>query len=143
MVVDGLNPFGRLSSTHSICPTTLVTYNLLPWLCMKMSFCLLSLLIPGPKQLGNDIDVYLEPLENELKLTWDQGLRTYDAHSRSLFNIKAIFLWVIHDFPAYGIWLVARINGFLHALYVEGTQIQCISNVVGSVCTYDIGDIFQ
>ena len=44
---------------------------------------LLSLLILDPKQPGNDIDVYLEPLVNELKLTWDEGERTYDAHSRS------------------------------------------------------------
>ena len=42
----------------------------------------LSFLIPGPKKPGNDIDVYLEPLVNELKLTWDEGARNYDAHSR-------------------------------------------------------------
>ena len=71
MVADGFNPFGSLSSTHSVWPIVLVTYNLPPWLCMKRIFCLLSLLIPGPKQLGNCIDVYLEPLVNELKLTWD------------------------------------------------------------------------
>ena len=71
MIVDGFNPFGSLSSTHSVWLVVLVTYNLLPWLCMKRSLCLLSLLIPGPKQLGNDIDVSLEPLVNELKLTWD------------------------------------------------------------------------
>ena len=71
MTVDGFNPFGNLSSSHTVWLVILVTYNLPPWLCMKMSFCLLSLLIPGPKQLGNDIYVYLEPLVNELKLTWD------------------------------------------------------------------------
>ena len=102
MVVDGINPFGSFSSTHSVWPVVLVTYNLTPWLCMKRSFCLLSLLISGPKQPGNDIDVYLEPLVNELKLTWDEGERTYDAHLRSLFNMKAILMWVIHDFPAFG-----------------------------------------
>ena len=82
MVVDGFHAFGNLSSSHSVWRVVLVTYNLMPWLCMKMSFCLLSLLIPGPKKLGNDIDVYLEPLVNELNLTWDEGVRTYDAHSR-------------------------------------------------------------
>ena len=59
MAVDGFNPFGSLISTHSVWLVVIVTYNLLPWLCMKRSFCLLSLLILGPKQLGNDIDVYL------------------------------------------------------------------------------------
>ena len=50
MVVDGFNPFGILSTIHSVCPVVLVTYNLPPWLCMKRIFCLLSLLIPGPKK---------------------------------------------------------------------------------------------
>ena len=59
MAVDGFNPFGSLSSTHIVCPVVLVTYNLPPWLCMKRSFCLFSLLITGPKQPGNNIDVYL------------------------------------------------------------------------------------
>ena len=102
MVVDGFNPFGSLSSTHSVCLVVLITYNLMPWLCMKRRFCLLSLLIHGPKKPGNNIDVYLEPVVIELKLTWDEGERPYDAHSRSFFNMKAILMWVIHDFPVYG-----------------------------------------
>ena len=112
MEVDGFNPFGSLSSTHSVWLVVLVTYNLLPWLCMKRSFCLLSLLILGPKQPGNDIDVYLEPLVNELKLTWDEGARTNDDHSRSFFNMKAILMWVIHDFPAYGNMVGCTSKGF-------------------------------
>ena len=77
-----------------------------------MRFCLLSLLIPSPKKPGNDIDVYLEPFVNELNLTWDEGARTYDAHSRSFFNMKAILMWVIHDFPAYGNMVACTTKGF-------------------------------
>ena len=40
----------------------LVVYNLPPWLCLKDDNILLTLLIPGPRQPGNDIDIYLEPL---------------------------------------------------------------------------------
>ena len=54
----------------------------------ERSFCLLSLLIPGPKQPGNDIDVYLEPLVNELKLTRDEGARTYDAHLKRCVHMS-------------------------------------------------------
>jgi hypothetical protein len=43
----------------------------------------------------NDIDVFLEPLVDELKVTWDEGVRTYDGHSRSFFNMKAILMWVM------------------------------------------------
>ena len=56
LTVDGFNPFGSLSSTHSVWPLVLVRYNLPPWLCMKRSFFLLSLLIPSPKKTENDID---------------------------------------------------------------------------------------
>ena len=36
---------------------------------------LLSLLILGPRQPGNNIDVYLAPLIEDLKLLWEGGLK--------------------------------------------------------------------
>ncbi|CAM8956964.1 unnamed protein product [Rhodiola kirilowii] len=48
---------------------------------MKRIYMMLSLLISGPRQPGNDIDVYLSPLIDDLKLLWDEGVRTYDASS--------------------------------------------------------------
>ena len=63
---DGFNPFKDLSSRYSCWPVILVTYNLPPWLCMVREILMLTLLIPGPKQPGNDIDVYLEPLVEDL-----------------------------------------------------------------------------
>ncbi|CAL8119913.1 unnamed protein product [Prunus armeniaca] len=68
---DRFNPHSFLSSRYSYWPIILVTYNLPPWLCMKRKFMMLTLLISGPKQLGNDIDVYLEPLIDDLKSLWD------------------------------------------------------------------------
>ncbi|CAM8877535.1 unnamed protein product [Rhodiola kirilowii] len=35
---------------------------------MKRRYMMLSLLISGPRQPGNDIDVYLAPLIDDLKL---------------------------------------------------------------------------
>ena len=43
-------------------PVLLVIYNLPPWLCMKRKYMMLSMMISGPRQPGNDIDVYLSPL---------------------------------------------------------------------------------
>ena len=63
---DGMNPFGEQSSSHSTWLVTLCIYNLPPWLCMKRKFIMMSVLIQGPKQPGNDIDVYLRPLVEEL-----------------------------------------------------------------------------
>ena len=62
IATDGFNPFSSLSSRYSCWPVMLVTYNFPPWLCMKKKNIMLTLLIPGPKQPGNDIDIYLQPL---------------------------------------------------------------------------------
>ncbi|XP_062116763.1 uncharacterized protein LOC133830729 [Humulus lupulus] len=70
-------------------------------MCMKNEFTFLSMLIPGPKQPGNDIDVYLEPLMDELLELWN-GVYTYYASTKKFFNLKAMLLWTINDFPAYG-----------------------------------------
>ncbi|KAL8105340.1 hypothetical protein AgCh_029216 [Apium graveolens] len=68
---DGFNPFGTMSGSHSTWPVVVVNYNLPPWLNMKPENLILSTLIPGPTDPGNSIDVYLQPLVEELKELWD------------------------------------------------------------------------
>ncbi|XP_057771180.1 uncharacterized protein LOC130990991 [Salvia miltiorrhiza] len=99
---DGFNPFSNMNLSHSTWPVILLPYNLPPWKCLKAPFFILSMLIPGPKSPGNDIDVFQEPLIDELKELWDHGIETYDASTDSLFNLHAAVLWTINDFPAYG-----------------------------------------
>ncbi|XP_054793187.1 uncharacterized protein LOC129298770 [Prosopis cineraria] len=99
---DGMNPHGMQSSTYSTWPVMMVIYNLPPWLCMKRKYMMLSLLISGPKQPGNDIDVYLEPLIADLKLLWEIGVEVYDAYKEEIFNLRAMLFGTINDFPAYG-----------------------------------------
>jgi len=98
---DGVNPFGNLSVSHSTWPVIITVYNLPPWMCMKQPYCYLSLLIPGPKAPGNDIDVYLEPLIDELRELWYYGVDTFDASRKENFCMRAALLWTINDFPAY------------------------------------------
>lgn len=98
---DGFNPFGMQSLTYSIWPVILVPYNLPPWMCQKQSNWILSMLIPGPKSPGMDIDVYLRPLILELKELWNNGVKTRDAGTKKNFRLRAILLWTINDFPAY------------------------------------------
>ncbi|KAI5336548.1 hypothetical protein L3X38_015816 [Prunus dulcis] len=98
---DGFNPHSSLSSRYSCWPVILVTYNLPPWLCMKRKFMMLTLLISGPKQPGNNIDVYLEPLIDDLKSLWDGIRGVYDAHNGEYFTLRAALMWTINDFPAY------------------------------------------
>nr|GEW94756.1 hypothetical protein [Tanacetum cinerariifolium] len=61
-------------------------YNLPPWLCMKRKFIMLSVLISGYP--GNDIDVFLEPLVNDLHTLFETGVDTYDASIKENFNLQ-------------------------------------------------------
>jgi len=99
---DGFNPFGMLNVTYTTWPVILIPYNLPPWLCLKQSFWMMSMLIPGPKSPGNNIDVYLQPLIDELKDLWLKGVQTWDAKVKKNFTLRAVLLWTINDFPAYG-----------------------------------------
>ena len=89
------------SSGHSTWPVTLCIYNLPPWLCMKRKFIMMPVLIPGPKQPGNDIDVYLKPLIEDLLLLWkEEGVRMWDAHAEEHFNLRALLFVATNDWPA-------------------------------------------
>ena len=90
-----------MQSNYSIWLVILVLYNLPPWLCMKQSYFMLSLLIPREKGLGNDIDVYMEPLIKELNELWEVGVNIYDASSKDTFQLHAAIMWTINDFPIY------------------------------------------
>ena len=68
---------------------------------MKLEFQMLSLLIPSPKAPKGDIDVFLEPLYDELKELWE-GVPAYDMNKKEDFILKAMLMWGIHDLPAYG-----------------------------------------
>ncbi|KAL4347510.1 hypothetical protein GQ457_17G000020 [Hibiscus cannabinus] len=98
---DGFNPFRTLSVAHSTWPVIIIPYNLPPWICMKQSNFILSLLISGPKGPGNNIDVYMQPLVAELHELWEVGVETFDAATNKTFQLRAALMWTINDFPAY------------------------------------------
>ncbi|XP_028954422.1 uncharacterized protein [Malus domestica] len=99
---DGFNLFGKMRQDHSTWPVVLSVYNLPLWMCMKQPNLLLSLLIPGPRSPGKEIDVYMRPLIDELNELWEVGTPTYDAYFNQNFPMKTAVLWTISDFPAYG-----------------------------------------
>jgi hypothetical protein len=49
---------------------------------MKQQNWIMSMIIPGPKLAGNNIDVYLQPLVDELNILWEHGACTYDAATK-------------------------------------------------------------
>ena len=109
---DGINPYSSLSSRYSCWPVMLNTYNFEPELCMKRKFTMLTTLISGPKQPGNNIDVYLAPLIEDLNTLWHEGVKAYDAFRQESFTLRAILLWTINDFPAYGYLSGSVVQGY-------------------------------
>ena len=91
-----------MSLSYSIWPVILIPYDLSPWMCMKKPYFMLSLLIPRSKGPRSDIDIFLQPLVDELKFLWDVGVETYDASLKQNFNMHVALLWIVNDFPAYG-----------------------------------------
>nr|GEY51251.1 hypothetical protein [Tanacetum cinerariifolium] len=62
---------------------------------------MLTLLILGPKSSGKDIDVYLRPLIDDLKVLWAlKGVETIDVTTGHKFNMRVMVLWTINDFHA-------------------------------------------
>lgn len=69
------------------------------------------MLIPRPREPGNDIDVFLELLIDELKELW-VGTTTYDVYNNEKFTMKTALLWTINDFSAYENLLGWSMKGF-------------------------------
>ena len=101
LATNGFNTFGNLSLAYSMWPMVLTIYNLPPWLCLKESFFILTLLIPGFQAPSKDIDVFLRPLADELKQFWPQGVKTQDAVDNNNFNMHVVLIWITDDFPVH------------------------------------------
>jgi hypothetical protein len=69
MSTDGMKPFMN-NSTQSTWTIVLMILSLPPWLCNKQKYIMMSGLIPGPPQPGNDIDTYFRLLVEDLKVLW-------------------------------------------------------------------------
>ena len=79
---------------------------------MKRKFTMLSLLISGPRQPGNDIDIYLAPLIEDLVTLWEARVQVYDAHQQEFFMLRVVLLWTINDFPTYGNMSGCTVKGY-------------------------------
>jgi hypothetical protein len=74
-------------------------YNLPSWLCHNRKYLLLTTLISGPKQAGIDIDIFLEPLMEDIQKLWEHGVNVCDEYKKEHFNLKAIIFCTINENP--------------------------------------------
>ncbi|KAL8124816.1 hypothetical protein AgCh_012462 [Apium graveolens] len=73
LATDGFEPFhNKHSRKYSVWLVFIVVYNLPPSMCMKDQFIFMPLIIPGDRNPAKDLNVYLRPLIDELKILWDR-----------------------------------------------------------------------
>ncbi|GJV81578.1 putative transposase-associated domain-containing protein [Tanacetum coccineum] len=84
---------------------------------------MLSVLISGYP--GNDIDVFLELLVDDLNTLFETGVDTYDASTKENFNLCAVVLWTINDYPALGTLCGCPYSGFKGCV-VCGKDTHCV-----------------
>ena len=60
------------------------------------------MVILGLSSPGQNIDVCLRPLIDELTQLWSSRALTYDISRKQNFVMRATLMWTINDFLAYG-----------------------------------------
>ena len=78
---------------------------------------MLYLLISGPHQPVNEIDIYLKSLVDKLKELWEEGVETYDAYSKEDFHMHVTLFWTIHDYSGFCNMSGWRTKGY-HSCYI-------------------------
>ena len=62
---------------------------------------MMPVLIPSPEQPGNDIDVNLKPLIDDLLLLWkEESVRMWDADAEEHFNLRALLFVTTNHWQA-------------------------------------------
>jgi hypothetical protein len=91
-----------MNVSYNIWHVIVIPYNFAPWLCMKQTNFIISMLILGRRSPGSDIDIYLEPLIDDMLDMFVAGVRTYDSAKHEYFQLRAAIIWTISDYPGLG-----------------------------------------
>src|SRR5436189_5403152 len=91
---------------------------------MKRKYLMLSILIQGLKQPGNDIDVFLEPLLKDIAKLWNDGELVWDEFKQECFTLRAMIFIAITDYPG-GFSLLGQIKGKKGYLVCLGIHNTC------------------
>ena len=86
-------------------------------MCMRLEFMFLSIVIPGPRSPGQNINVCLWQLIDELPQLWSSKALTYDISRKHNFVLRAALMWTINDFPTYEMVSSWSTNGKLACPY--------------------------
>ncbi|KAL9669472.1 hypothetical protein QQ045_007019 [Rhodiola kirilowii] len=142
LCADGFSPFGMSAKSYSCWPVMVTPYNLPPWMCMKTRYMWLTVLIPGPRNPKKRIDIYLRPLIDDLLVLWNSGVHSYDAYNNQNFNMRAVLLWTVSDFPTYGMLSGWSTQGRLGCPYCMDDTKTFVLKMEGKCHTFTVIDGF-
>ena len=115
LVGDGIIPYKNNALKHSTFVLLITIYNLPPWLLTKKFFISLAVLIPGSTATkSGNIDVFLAPVVCDLLKLWN-GIPAIDMskpEGNRLFILRAMLIWTVNDFPAYGLLSGQQVHGY-------------------------------
>ena len=96
---------------------------------MKRKYIHMSMLIQGPTQPGNDINLYLQLLKEELDMLWvEPGVNTWDDVAEDYFPMRAALITTVQDYLGYG-YIVGQVcHG--HNACVGAWKRRCINSLV-------------
>lgn len=78
----------------------------------------LIVIAPSPKNPKQNIDIYLQPLIEDLKTLCRDGIVTFEVSKRSNFCLRAALMWKISDFPHIQCYQVGVHTAKIHVLIV-------------------------
>src|SRR4051794_30674002 len=111
---------------------------------MKRKFIMMPVFIQGPRQPGNDIDVHLRPLVDELLQLWGTpGVRVCDEHKQEEFDLQALLFVTINDWPALSNMSGQTNKGYNACTHYLGETESVRLDKCKILCTWGIVDFFR
>ncbi|KAL0406319.1 UNVERIFIED_CONTAM: hypothetical protein Slati_3945800 [Sesamum latifolium] len=89
---DGFAPIGQYGRTYSCLPVILTPYNLPSGMYMSSEYMFLTMVIPDPSNPKYLIDVYLEPLIEELQNLSHAAILIHDNAKNKTFTMHAALM---------------------------------------------------
>jgi len=115
LVGDGIIPYKNNAIKHLTWVFLITIYNLPPWLLTKKFFISLAVIIPGPKAVTADkVDVFIRPVVRDLLQLWRgvPAINMSKSEGERPFTLRAILMWTINDYPAYGLISGQQVHGY-------------------------------
>ena len=105
ITMNGINPYSLQNMNYYVWLVVVINNNIPSWFPMKNEHLMLALIVLGRRQVKN-IDVYLQPLVDELNELWE-GIHVYDV-SRPIATERSFTLYdmcdyTTHDCPGLGV----------------------------------------